>query len=187
MSRRVLFVHNVAPMSFRLLPALAFSLILHACVLWGNVVSFDPPPPRLLQASLQVAARPLPPSDDPLLKNTLANQPAPPPPRPTAARPVATESATAARAAPRRQVEAAQRRLSQHLYYPPEAVARGIEGEVRLILKLSDEGSIVDVQLAASSGHAILDQAAVKAAYAMGRVNWTQSRELILPVVFRLE
>jgi protein TonB len=43
------------------------------------------------------------------------------------------------------------------------------------------------VSIAASSGHAILDQAAVKAAYAMGKVNWVQSRELILPVIFRLE
>jgi hypothetical protein len=47
--------------------------------------------------------------------------------------------------------------------------------------------SISDVSIAASSGHAILDQAAIKAAYAMGKVNWVQSRELILPVVFRLE
>ncbi|HRD87637.1 MAG: energy transducer TonB [Candidatus Accumulibacter sp.] len=171
-------------MSFQLLAALAISLLLHAAVLWWNVVEFRPPPTPRLQAWLPPLIRPAPASDEPLLKNTLSSEPSPaaatPPPRP------ATAAATT-RAMARRQIEAAQRKLSQHLYYPPEAVARGIEGEVRLLLRLADDGSIVDVQLAASSGHAILDQAAVKAAYAMGRANWAQSRELILPVIFRLQ
>ncbi|MCM8613254.1 energy transducer TonB [Accumulibacter sp.] len=173
-------------MSFQLLPALALSLLLHAAVLWWNVVAFDfrPAPTPRLQASLQPPIRPEPASYDPLLKNTLSSgDPSPatatPPPQPTAT--------PTSRAVARRQVEAAQRKISQHLYYPPEAVARGIEGEVRLLLRLGDDGSIVDVQVAAGSGHAILDQAAVKAAYAMGRANWAQSRELILPVIFRLQ
>ena len=173
-------------MSFQLLAALAISLLLHAAVLWWNVVEFRPPPTPRLQASLPPLTRPGPASDEPLLKNTLSSDPSPaaaaPPPRPVAATATATT-----RAAARRQLDAAQRKLSQHLYYPPEAVTRGLEGEVRVLLRLADDGSIVDVQLAASSGHAILDQAAVKAAYAMGRANWAQSRELILPVIFRLQ
>ncbi|QKS29049.1 MAG: Protein TonB [Accumulibacter sp.] len=173
-------------MSFQLLAALAISLLLHAAVLWWNVVEFRPPPTPRLQAWLPPLTRAGPASDEPLLKNTLSSEPSPtaatPPPRPATAAAAAT-----ARTVARRQIEAAQRRLSQHLYYPPEAVARGIEGEVRVLLRLADDGSIVDVQIAASSGHAILDQAAVKAAYAMGRANWAQSRELILPVIFRLQ
>ena len=173
-------------MPFQLPAALAISLLLHVAVLWWNVIEFRPPPTPRLQASLQPPDRPVPASDEPLLKNTLSSDPSPaaatPPPRPATAPAAATTRAVA-----RRQIEAAQRKLSQHLYYPPEAVARGIEGEVRLLLRLADDGSIIDVQLAASSGHAILDQAAVKAAYAMGRANWAQSRELILPVIFRLQ
>ena len=57
---------------------------------------------------------------------------------------------------------------------------------MRLILTLSDDGRIVDVGIAASSGHPVLDKAAERAAWAMGRVSWAQSRELILPVIFRL-
>jgi protein TonB len=174
-------------MSLQLLPAIALSLLLHAAVLWWNVVAFDfrPAPTPRLQASLQPPIRPAPARDDPLLKDTLSTgDPSPaaatPPPRPAA-------TTATSRAVARRQVEAAQRKLSQHLYYPPEAVSGGIEGEVRLLLRLADDGSIVDVQVAAGSGHAILDQAAVKAAYAMGRANWAQSRELILPVIFRLQ
>ena len=63
----------------------------------------------------------------------------------------------------------------------------GLEGEVRLILAVADDGSITAVTVALSSGHAILDKAAVRAAWSMGKVNWAHSRELILPVIFRLE
>jgi protein TonB len=87
----------------------------------------------------------------------------------------------------KRQVQAAQKKLSQHLYYPPEAIARGIEGEVRLIITLTEDGSIADVNIAASSGHPILDNAAIKAAYATGKLSGATSRELILPVIFRLQ
>ena len=66
-------------------------------------------------------------------------------------------------------------------------VERGIEGEVRLILKLGADGVVDDVSIAASSGYPILDNAAIKAAYAMGRLAGTTSRELILPVIFRLQ
>ena len=43
-----------------------------------------------------------------------------------------------------------------------------------------------DAQVAASSGHKLLDEAAVKAAMAMGRLPETGAREVLLPVVFRL-
>ena len=84
-------------------------------------------------------------------------------------------------------MQAAQRKLSQHLFYPPEAIARGIEGEVRLILKLSADGAVENVSIAASSGSPLLDNAAIKAAYAMGSLTGANSRELILPVIFRLQ
>ena len=67
-----------------------------------------------------------------------------------------------------------------------ELRARGIEGDVRLLLVLNEDGSLADVQIAVSSGHAILDNAAMKAAYAMGRLSGVTAREMILPVSFRL-
>jgi len=85
-----------------------------------------------------------------------------------------------------REVQSAQRKLSKQLFYPPEAVARGIEGDVWLILKLGDDGEILDVGIAQSSGHAILDNAAIKAAYAMGKQIGATSRELIVPAHFQL-
>ena len=175
-------------MPSRLILALALSLVLHAVVLFWDAVRFAAPPAAQppLAASLRLPAKTPPRAEAPLLKDTLSADP------PTVKPPPATRPATSAgpplsEAAAKRQVEAAKRKLSQHVYYPPDAVARGLEGEVRLLLRVSDDGHISDVSIAASSGHAILDQAAIKAAYAMGKVNWVQSRELILPVVFRLE
>lgn len=172
-------------MPSRLILALALSLAVHASLLLPGARLFGVPPQRpLLEASLQLP--PPPGSSDALLKNTLAADEPPVKHRPPA--PSASRAAPPlAKAAPRHQIEAAQRKLSQHLYYPPEAVARGIEGEVRLILILAEDGSITEVNIASSSGHPLLDKAAVKAAYAMGSVNWAHSREMILPVIFRLE
>ena len=143
--------------------------------------SVSAPPVAALKASLKIPAQSEALSET-LLKNTLDQD-----------KPQRTENpktSPADRAGPRairQETRAAQRKLSQHLFYPAEAVARGLEGEVRLILKLADDGSVDRVSLAASSGHPILDNAAVKAAYAMGRLTGAQSRELLLPVVFRLQ
>jgi protein TonB len=57
---------------------------------------------------------------------------------------------------------------------------------VRLLLVLGEDGAISDVQIASSSGHAMLDNAAIKAAYAMGRLSGVTARQMILPVSFRL-
>lgn len=160
-------------MPSRLLSAFAASLLLHAAVLGAAGWRFDRAPaaatPAMLSATL---VRPA--AHDPLLKNTLSDGAAAgtPPPMP-------------GRAA-RMPREEAQRRLAEHLYYPPEAIARGLEGEVRLLLSLDDAGNVLDAQVASSSGHDLLDRAAVRAAFAMGRLPGAGAREAILPVMFRL-
>jgi protein TonB len=84
-------------------------------------------------------------------------------------------------------VEDAQRRLSERVFYPKEAVERGLEGIVHLIVRFADDGSVAEVDVAVSSGHALLDNAAVRAAYAMGRQIGAASGELVLPVHFQLQ
>lgn len=172
----------------RLIPAFAVSLALHASLLLPDALKLGAAPARpSLEASLRLPAKRLPASDDALLKNTLPTDKTPPRVKPPPPTPAARTTSPTDKATARRSVDAAQRKLSQHLYYPPEAIARGLEGEVRLMLTLGDDGSILDVGVASSSGQPILDKAAVRAAWAMSRVNWTQSRELILPVIFRLD
>ncbi|KYC29590.1 hypothetical protein ACY05_02350 [Sterolibacterium denitrificans] len=162
--------------------------------------------PQALSSNRQAAAaridtRLLPPATqnlaEPLLKNTLAEETAPPPDppaeparaaaqslasssSPASAKPRASSASSAAR-------QTAQRKLAAHIYYPEEAVARGLEGEVRLLLTLAPDGRLLDAVIAASSGHALLDQAALDAVRTMGGLPDAGVVELILPVVFRLQ
>ena len=93
-------------------------------------------------------------------------------------------------AAPRRLQGAALRRaqaaLSKHLFYPPQAVAMGLEGDVILLLSLTESGQIVSAAIARSSGHAILDQAALDAAHHLGALPGNP-RQTLFPVSFRLQ
>lgn len=175
-------------MSSRLFLALALSLALHGGLLVPDILKrlSATPPPRALQASLRQPAKPEAPPPEPLLKNTLDDEPArventPPPPKPDPS-PAQKKNTTL-----RRDTQIVQRALSKTQFYPTQAVERGIEGNVRLIIRLAPDGSVEDVGIAASSGHAILDNAAVRAAYAMPRQIGVASRELIIPVQFRLE
>ena len=169
--------------------ALAASLLLHAAVLGAGafkaLLKPAAPPP------LQVALRPVmpPPPAEPLIKNTLDPEPEQPreADRPKPPNPPPVPHPAAEPKPEKKQVQAAQRKLAEHTFYPPEAIARNLEGEVRVILVLTEDGSIADVQVAASSGHAILDNAAVKAAWAMGRLPGATVRQMILPVSFRLQ
>ena len=176
----------------RLVFALALSLALHASLLLPEMLKRRPvaPPRPALQANLRLPPMPEIQAAETLLKNTLDREEAPPahkPPPPAPAPAPAANPQPVPKSPAKREIQVAQRKLSEHLYYPPEAVARGIEGEVRLILKLAADGHVDDVSIAASSGHSMLDNAAVKAAYAMGQLTGASSRELILPVIFRLQ
>jgi len=193
MLRHVL-LHNTTLMPPRLILTLALSFALHGVLLLPDILKRFPvaPPQPALQASLRLPPQPeMPP--EPLLKNTLdaenevpeEKKPPPPPPPPPALRPSPTP--VAEKTAAKREIKVAQRKLSEHLFYPADAVARGLEGEVRLIIKLSVDGAVDDVNIAVSSGYPILDNAAIKAAYAMGKLPGSTSRELILPVIFHLQ
>lgn len=167
--------------SHRLLFSLSLSVFLHLTAFGtGDLLCHmqarrtKPTPPRL-DATLRPPLPEL--ASKPLLKDTIATAKAPPP-RPAKAH-----------AGPRGRLAAAkaERKLATHVYYPEAAVAAGIEGDVRLLVTLDDSGRIKQVEIADSSGYPILDQAAVRAAYAMGSVPGSDQRELILPVTFRLQ
>lgn len=155
----------------RLLAALAVSALLHAALLGARDLPglFAPAAQPLLAPALQVRLRP--PDVEPLLKNTLA------------------ENAGSSSAAPggRAAAGAARRKLAEHLFYPPEAIARGLEGEVRLHLKLDPDGNLLETRIVTSSGHPLLDRAAMEAIQTMHRLDGAGVREMILPVIFKLQ
>lgn len=85
--------------------------------------------------------------------------------------------------------DAAQRanaQLARELLYPPEAIARGLEGQALVLLFLDAQGNAVAARLEASSGHALLDAAAVRAAKMLRALPDSAPREALLPVRFRL-
>jgi len=80
----------------------------------------------------------------------------------------------------------AQAMLSKHLFYPPLAVTQGLEGEVVLLLTLDAGGQIRSLAIAKSSGHALLDDAALDAVRHIGALPGNPPQTL-LPVTFRLQ
>ncbi len=87
---------------------------------------------------------------------------------------------------PGKALQNAQSRLMKHLFYPPEAVRRGLEGEVLLLLTLDTAGRILSIAIARSSGHTLLDIAAQDAAQQIGLLPGNP-HETLLPVSFRLD
>ncbi len=105
-----------------------------------------------------------------------------------AARARGVAAAAAAAAFPGRIAAARQAyaQLARELLYPPEAIARGLEGQVLALLFLDASGNAIAARLEASSGHVLLDVAAVRAARTLRSLPDSAPREALLPVRFRL-
>lgn len=80
----------------------------------------------------------------------------------------------------------AHQQLQRALLYPREAIEQGIEGEAMVLLFLDESGNVIAARLEASSGHAQLDEAAVRAARTLRALPEGAPREALLPVRFRL-
>jgi protein TonB len=80
----------------------------------------------------------------------------------------------------------AAEQLRRELPYPREAIERGLEGEALVLLFLDASGTVIAARLEASSGHALLDDAAVRAARSLHSLPDSAPREALLPVRFRL-
>lgn len=164
------------PLHFALLTSLLLHALLAAPALWRRAP--HPPPPQRLDVRLVM---PEPDAATPAAE-AVSTAPPPPPALPVNAPPTPQTPNRMAGPALRR----AQGALSRHLYYPPEAVAQGLEGEVVLLLTLGDGGRVLVVEVARSSGHAILDQAALDAARRIGNLPGN-AHQTLLPVSFRLQ
>lgn len=183
--------------------ALLCSLALHAAALL-----LLPPPAAPARAAVPLQARLRPPPVTPA-----AQEPLPPPPREEAAPPPPEKTATAkpkpekkapAKPAPARFKEppasfngypvlagnaarSAFSQLARQPLYPPEAIARGLQGEVLLLLFLDANGNVQAARVERSSGQPLLDQAAVGAARQLKALPEGAPREAILPVRFKLD
>lgn len=174
--------------------ALALSLVLHVAVLLPRAnapraAKSSAPAPALDVSFAAPVLATQPPEE---AKSSETVQAALLQPAPTAATPSPQTSPTAARPteAPRplrgRALSAAMAALTREEFYPRAAIESGLEGRVVLLLNLSAAGTVTAVEIADSSGHAILDAAALAAAGRIGALPGG-ARQVLLPVEFRLE
>jgi protein TonB len=156
--------------------ALLLSFALHATLIIGPIWLATKPPP-LPPPGIEARLLPRPvPEEMAEAVSTEASSTDTIPPR-LDARPRSLKGASLRRA---------QAALSKHLFYPPQAVAMGLEGEVILLLALTESGQLVSAAVARSSGHALLDQAALDAARNIGALPGNP-RQTLFPVSFRLQ
>lgn len=88
-------------------------------------------------------------------------------------------------------LEAFRRKVQESLVYPSAALRRQLQGTVRLEVRLRETGEVAGVGLLHSSGHAILDEVAVRTVEAAGPFPFPaglRPRPLTihLPIVFEL-
>jgi protein TonB len=162
--------------------SLAVHLLLFGGVQWiGSGARPAAEPAPVLQATL---APPLPPAAPVLIAPEAPAQAASPAQPARLSPPRRPAGGTFELADPATQ---ALRQVARNLLYPPEAVARGLEGEATVTLFLDETGNAVAARLERTSGHAVLDDAAVRAARGVRALPGDAPREVLLPVRFKLK
>ena len=71
-------------------------------------------------------------------------------------------------------------------FYPAEAIAQGLEGEVLVYFVLGADGDVAAARVEESSGQPLLDAAAVRAVRRLRGLPGDAPQEALLPVRFRL-
>jgi protein TonB len=170
--------------------ALVISVALHALVIaapaWRGKLQSQAPLTVSLRESLaapepQKAQDPAPESPRLILPERRPRQATARPPLEPVARQTATLQRLSGEAA-----RLAGEQMARELHYPVEAIERGLQGEAVVLLFLDESGNAVAARLEESSGHALLDAAAVRAARTLRALPSSAPREALLPVRFRL-
>ena len=83
-------------------------------------------------------------------------------------------------------LEEIRRRIQAALLYPRSARRQGLEGVAWVRFEIDREGTALGIELARSSGHALLDRAARRSVQRAGKLPWVYGR-IEVPVRFSLE
>jgi protein TonB len=173
---------------YRLVLALALSLMLHLAPLLNEISSAPPPPPKA--APVQAQLRPPPaPVQAPLM---MPEQPEPKesvtPKKVSQPRIVQKGPAPTRVSSWHDEVKRQIRKLDERgLFYPVEAIAQGLEGEALVLLIINETGEVSAARVEQGSGHRILDEAALRAVRSLRSLPADAPRETLLPVRFRLK
>ena len=178
---------------YRLGWALLLSFAFHALTLGIADMSMRARPPAPNRTVLQAELRPLqkeirPDAAEKELKNTIVEPETEPAPAVTARPSAGAKKIRKAETLSEQKLERVLEKLSDRVFYPPEAVANGWEGETVLLVEMDRRGAIERVSVASSSGYAVLDEAAIRAL--SGRRSLgpdLQGKAVLVPIRFELD
>lgn len=169
----------------RLLLTLGLSLALHLLPFINALLPSPPATQALPQPAIQATLQPLPAQPELRLEPPKPTTTAPaqhnkPQPAPSGSKPVKPKDWT-------HHVRDHLRKLDHDgQFYPAEAIARGLEGEVLIFMVLGTEGQVVAARIEQRSPHPILDEAALRAIRSLRSLPADAPREVLIPVRFRL-
>jgi len=174
---------------YRLFAALALSLTLHLLPLLPDLNFGQESLMAAAPLIAELRAPPLPAVAPPLSlpeQTRSANTPAPKAP---AKPPIKTAKNAAAQPA-KTWTQAVREHLKKldnaGQFYPAEAIARGLEGEVQVLLIIDEAGKVSAARVEQGSGQPILDEAALRAVRSLQSLPADAPHQVILPVRFRL-
>jgi protein TonB len=155
--------------------------------------TLDPPQAKPLEDPIRSRERRRIADKDQAAKTPKPKLEAPPPPPEVPQAPLGQgldlripQARTAERLSPE-QLRETLGRLSEELLYPADALRRGLEGEVVILVELGEGGRILDASIASGSGHPTLDDAAVRAVKRLGSLGPASAhKSILLPVRFRI-
>lgn len=166
---------------YRLFAALALSLSLHLLPFMPDF-NFGQNFPSTV-APLTAELRPPPAATPPL---SLPEQPAPATKPAAAQKPAASGTPQAARSWTQAVREHLKKLDSAGQFYPAAAIAQGLEGEVHVLLIIDEAGTVSAARVEQGSGHALLDDAALRAVRSLQSLPADAPLQVVLPVRFRL-
>lgn len=172
---------------YRLFAALALSLSLHLLPFMPDFNFGQNFPSTVAPLTAELRPPPAPattPAAAPPL--SLPEQPVPAA-RPAAAqKPAASGTPQAARTWTQAVREHLKKLDSAGQFYPAAAIAQGLEGEVQVLLVIDEAGKVSAARVEQGSGHALLDDAALRAVRSLQSLPADAPRQVMLPVRFRL-
>lgn len=171
---------------YRLLLALTLSLTLHILPFLSQITPNAETQQKSRPIKAELRAEPPPESPLPLMVNEAEI----PKPVKNTAKPVQPKISNSAPS----KTQSWQSEVKQQLqkmdergqFYPAEAIAQGLQGEVLILLMLSENGQVSAARVEESSGYPLLDNAALRAVRALHSLPADAPRETVLPVRFRL-
>ena len=176
---------------YRLILALTLSLILHLAPLLNEIAAPAPPPAKAgpIEAQLRPAPKqaPLMMPEQPAVHESAPHQKSvipkkAPKPQITQQHPLPTRVKSW-----QDEVKRQIKKLDERgLFYPADAIARGLEGEALVLLIIDENGKVSAARLEQGSGHRILDEAALRAVRSLHSLPTDAPHETLLPVRFRL-